>query len=77
MDDREAIIIPAYTGHDHYMSPYECYDSCGTCGGARCERCREVYEVTYYGPGSDEMHSRIFRNRDEALEAKRNWEAGN
>jgi len=33
-----------YTGHDHFMSPYECDDNCGTCGGARCDRCRKVYD---------------------------------
>lgn len=33
------------TGHMYYGSPYETYDSCGNCDGARCETCNKRYIV--------------------------------
>lgn len=42
---RIVICSKVLTGHMHYMSPYETYDSCGNCDGARCDRCKTIYEV--------------------------------
>lgn len=45
-DSKRCVIVsPVLTGHMYYMSPYETYDSCGNCDGARCDRCKTLYEV--------------------------------
>ena len=39
------------TGHMYrgtYMEAYESVDNCGTCDGARCDICRDIYEVEEY-----------------------------
>ena len=38
----------ALTGHTHYGSPYESYDNCGTCDGAKCDYCKELNEFHLY-----------------------------
>lgn len=37
--------VKVLTGHMHYGSPYETSSDCGNCDGARCDRCREAYDV--------------------------------
>ena len=66
------IVSRALTGHTHYMSPYECYDSCGTCDGARCNRCHERFEVEDVDTGK----RRMCAFKEEAEELKARWEAG-
>jgi hypothetical protein len=65
------IITPALTGHTHYRSPYESYDNCGTCDGARCETCREMYEVADFD--SDNRY-KIVATKEEAEQIKELWE---
>jgi hypothetical protein len=38
----------AFTGHDHYKSPYETYDDCGNCSGARCDSCHKILEYSLW-----------------------------
>ncbi len=66
------IITPALTGHTHYRSPYECYDNCGTCDGARCDSCRTMYEVTDFA--SDNRY-KIVSTLEEAKKLKEEWES--
>lgn len=57
------------TGHQYYNSPIECDDNCGTCDGARCETCRDQYEVW----GIDKR----FYNKEEAESTEKELEAAN
>ena len=33
-----------YSGHDHYRSLFEMDNDCGTCSGAKCDRCEKIYD---------------------------------
>lgn len=44
-----------FTGHDLVDSEYSCADDCGSCSGARCEYCREVF-VIEHEDGTDECY---------------------
>lgn len=57
------------TGHQYYNSPIECDDNCGTCDGAKCDTCKEQYEVW----GINER----FRTKDEAEAAEKKQEEEN
>lgn len=54
-----------YTGHQYYRSPYESYDNCGTCDGARCDYCKKKYVVknlrtdTEYYNGTDKEKANL------------------
>ena len=74
MNKRLAMVTRALTGHTHYRSPYEGYDDCGTCDGARCECCREKWEVTYFGP--DDKKPELFNTKEEAIAAQEEYEKG-
>lgn len=37
----------AKTGHSHYGSPYETYNSCDNCDGAKCECCEDIIKPVY------------------------------
>ena len=74
MNKRHAIITKAFTGHTHYRSPYECYDKCGTCDGARCDYCHEKWEVAYFGP--DNKDNEFFDTKEEAIAAQEEYEKG-
>lgn len=64
-------ITRALTGHMYFMSPYECYDNCGTCDGAKCEFCKEMYEVEdFYNSNRYQLVKTI----EEAEELKKKWE---
>jgi hypothetical protein len=46
-----AILHEEKTGHQYYgthMAIYESTDNCGTCDGARCDRCKTKYIVEDY-----------------------------
>lgn len=45
MSKPDLYISTSLTGHIYFNSPYESSDSCGTCGGGRCDSCHEVYDV--------------------------------
>lgn len=45
METAKFMMTKAYTGHDHYGSPYESFDECGTCSGAKCDWCSVVYWI--------------------------------
>lgn len=76
---RLASVDRALTGHLYYMSPYECYDSCGTCDGGKCDSCKTRWEVTGWDQeildGSNDVH-RMFATKEEAQEFADAWEKG-
>lgn len=39
-------VSKVYSGHMYRNSPYETSSDCGNCDGARCDDCKELYEVT-------------------------------
>lgn len=45
MEDDHIYCSIEHTGHQYYNSPYESYDNCGTCDGARCDYCKTKYVV--------------------------------
>ena len=74
---REAIVNRAFTGHMYYRSPYECYDSCGTCDGGRCETCREKWEVSGWDTEDERVELyKQFDTKEEAQEFADAWEKG-
>lgn len=44
------------SGHSMIDSAYSCADSCGSCDGARCDRCHEIY-VIEHDDGTEEYYS--------------------
>lgn len=66
---RDAISIHTeLTGHQNYGSPYESYNNCKNCDGARCDLCNKIYIVedfnldkTYY-KGDDELEAKCVRD---------------
>lgn len=66
-------IYRVLTGHTHAGSPYETSDSCGNCDGARCNRCKERWEVRYFDQAGEE-HYRRFETKEEAQEFVKTWE---
>ena len=71
--EKMAYVSRALTKHTHYQSPYECYDNCGTCDGANCDRCHERWEVSYL---DSDKPSKIFYTLEEAEAAKEAYEKG-
>jgi len=66
--DRWKEYIPSHlTGHDHYMSPFEMDDDCGTCSGAKCDYCNRIYDdpIKCNGVPSDELEKWIKKNHPE------------
>ena len=75
--NREATVTRALTGHTHYMSPYECYDSCGTCDGARCETCRERWVAEGWDLDDPDIGTfKKFSTKEKAQEYADAWEKG-
>ena len=71
------MINRAFTGHVYFKSPYECYDSCGTCDGAKCETCRERWEVVGWDPEDPDTNLyKTFSTKEEAQEFADAWEKG-
>lgn len=59
------------TGHQYYgtyMEAYESTDNCGTCDGARCDNCKDIYEVYDYDI-EDTKKQRIYKgtNKEKAI----------
>jgi hypothetical protein len=63
------MVATHFTGHDYYNSPIESDDNCGTCSGARCDNCKEQYEVW----GIDKR----FYDKGEAETAEKEFDEGN
>jgi hypothetical protein len=40
------MITKHFSGHTYFNSPYETDDDCGTCSGARCDTCKEIWTVS-------------------------------
>ena len=60
----EVMIEKSLTGHIYYGSPYESYDSCGTCDGANCHKCKTVYEACFV---NDYESNETFDSYEKAL----------
>lgn len=70
------MLTRAYTGHMYYGSPYETYDFCGNCDGAKCEHCRTVFELEEWDDYKImDPQFQKFHDYDEAVEALRKYEA--
>lgn len=70
-------LVSHLTGHMHYNSPFETDNSCGNCGGANCDRCREIYIVSKYEiprmteegyREADIVKLRVFTDKSKAVE---------
>lgn len=48
------------TGHTYYNSAFETSDTCATCNGARCDSCKDVWELTTV------LDTKIFYSFEEA-----------
>ena len=69
MNQFPILVTEGLTGHSSYMSPYECFDNCGTCDGALCHRCRKVFVVENYETGK----RRTCETKEEADDIVREW----
>ena len=63
------IMTEALTGHMYYMSPYETFDSCGNCDGAKCEYCKTMYMVEdFTGQNIIPSGYKLFKTKEEGEE---------
>lgn len=75
--NRFGYISESYTGHLHYLSPYESDGNCGTCDGAKCDICQKRYKVEAWD--NDDESAGIFqicKTDEEAKDLLRMFVAG-
>ena len=74
---RETMVTRYYSAHIYRNSPYESDDNCGTCDGASCDVCCEMWRVEGWNT-NDEKDStgRSFNSKEEAQAYAENWERG-